>query len=190
MAQTPTCLLDGGPYKPPLGDCAIYSETTVTVGVFWYGPLLRLLFGWCADCQRWGFSKQHSTTICSRHVDSKRPAQKLHQKRLTRWVWNSSPRWLATSRPPSRSRWNASGQRAKRRRRRRWSSRLSGATTTTTGDRAWKRWRGLWTLEWHVFSTEGSENKPPTSSSRRQQRFFNSFKTSIHLYIYIWYIYI
>ena len=29
MAQTPTCLLDGGPYKPPLGDCAIYSETTV-----------------------------------------------------------------------------------------------------------------------------------------------------------------
>ena len=29
MAQTPTCLLDGGHYKPPLGDCAIYSETTV-----------------------------------------------------------------------------------------------------------------------------------------------------------------
>ena len=29
MAQTPTCLLDGGPYKPPFGDCAIYSESTV-----------------------------------------------------------------------------------------------------------------------------------------------------------------
>ena len=24
VAQTPTCPLDGGSYKPPLGDCAIY----------------------------------------------------------------------------------------------------------------------------------------------------------------------
>ena len=29
MAQTPRCLLDGDPYKPPFGDCAIYTETTV-----------------------------------------------------------------------------------------------------------------------------------------------------------------
>ena len=27
MAQTPRCPLDGGPYEPPFGDCAIYSET-------------------------------------------------------------------------------------------------------------------------------------------------------------------
>ena len=29
MAQTPACLLDGGPYKVPFGECAIYSQSTV-----------------------------------------------------------------------------------------------------------------------------------------------------------------
>ena len=28
MAQTPICLLYRGPYKPPFGDCAIYSQPT------------------------------------------------------------------------------------------------------------------------------------------------------------------
>ena len=27
--STPICLLDGGPYKPPFGDCAIYSQSTI-----------------------------------------------------------------------------------------------------------------------------------------------------------------
>ena len=29
MAQTPWCPLDGDPYKPPLGVCAIYSQSTI-----------------------------------------------------------------------------------------------------------------------------------------------------------------
>ena len=31
MAQTPRCPLDGGPYKPPLGVCAIYSQSIVEI---------------------------------------------------------------------------------------------------------------------------------------------------------------
>ena len=34
MAQTPRCPLDGGPYKPPLGVRAIYSQSTVSVSTF------------------------------------------------------------------------------------------------------------------------------------------------------------
>ena len=34
MAQTPRCLLDGGPYKPPFGVCAIYSQSTVKLWQF------------------------------------------------------------------------------------------------------------------------------------------------------------
>ena len=30
MAQTPRCPVDGGPYKPPLGVCAIYSQSTIS----------------------------------------------------------------------------------------------------------------------------------------------------------------
>ena len=30
MAQPPRCLLDGDPYKSPFGDCAIYSQSTVS----------------------------------------------------------------------------------------------------------------------------------------------------------------
>ena len=35
--------LDGGPYEPPLGDCAIYSETTVRV-LFLYSSMPWFLF--------------------------------------------------------------------------------------------------------------------------------------------------
>ena len=34
MAQTPRCPLDGGPYKPPLGVCAIYSQSTIGQSCF------------------------------------------------------------------------------------------------------------------------------------------------------------
>ena len=40
MAQTPTCPLDGGSYRPPLGDCAIYSEPTVQLSVAQDPPCL------------------------------------------------------------------------------------------------------------------------------------------------------
>ena len=39
-----TCLLDGGRYKPPFGDCAIYFEATAIV--CWFDTCDGLLYYW------------------------------------------------------------------------------------------------------------------------------------------------
>lgn len=45
MAQTQKCLLYGGPYTPPFGDCAIDSETSVNSYALAHDSVMRFGFG-------------------------------------------------------------------------------------------------------------------------------------------------